>query len=446
MIQTTLNEIYRTKITNIIKTSTVAASMMFSSTQNISVDIKCGGDLYWTCSEMEWNQSIQGQVNFVTSVDQTQTSDIATMLKNDVENENSQTMESIFNTLSGVGEARVQTQSNEFITRVNSVITENLTSEFIVNIVNKNTFDQNNILRIDVGNDCHITGSRCKFLQNIAVEIVAENIINTLVSITARDDVVNRIVNDSKQDLKLEAKGWDVIFKSLTVIVGIAMVVIGAVLFFVVKSSPHSTILKALIKNRKALLGVLVMLCLAGSITGVLIAARVKNAWPFNINSDKWVAESVDGFKTGKCLLSPDSKYGYASQTECESSHSVDQYWGCEKVSGEFTGRCSQFKSVLDGPKRSKTECEAAVANGTMCSLQYGCGRDESGVYTFPPTCALVQNKDQALWATESECDENKSKCINRWKCSNGSCSVADPTTEWGMFETELDCKSLCKR
>jgi len=442
MLQQTLNEIYRTKITNIVKTSAVAASTMLAVNQNISVNIKCSGDLHWDCTDWEWNQSIQAQVNVVSSIDQTQASDISSLITNDIENESSQTMESIFNVLSGIGEARVQTQSTEFITRVHDIITNNVTSEFIINIVNQNTFNQNNELTVKVDGNCYFSGEKCKMLQDVSVSVVAENIINTLVTIVSRDEAINRIVSDSKQDLKVEARGWDVVIKAATGVFAMILVILVCVFMCIVKSSPHSTILRSTLKSRKAVMIALVIICLLCGLGVFLVYAGSNKMWPFDGgNQVRWVAETVADFKTGKCIASTESKVGYTSREECESSHSVDQYWGCEKLGDTYTGRCTQYKTASEGPKRSKSECEAAIAMTGLCSPKYGCGRAESGVYTFPPTCVVTPAPDQARWVSETECTRNRKQCLNRWKIADGTCIVAHPENDWGMYETEQECK-----
>lgn len=447
IISKNVNEILRERVVNILAVNSTNLSNLVTVSQNMNISIKCDGNATFNCPV---TQDIIANMKFITRITQSQTEAIRSILEAETSNKNSQTMAMVLGVLSGAGEWRTTELSNEFINRVTNIVKENITTENITRVINQQKYSQDMKLELNFGGNCNISGDQCKFLQSITLNTSAETILSNIIKLSSDDGVVTRIINDNKQDTQIEARGLDDLVKALTAWVGIFGVVAAFGAFIALKSGssvvPTETLTE--VAKKKPVFAILASLVFLIIIIGMiyLIVAYFKGLWPFAGIRKLWKCEFVDGKHTGKCIEGVFDR-GFKTRQECESSKTCDQYWGCEKVNGEFTGKCKEYTNAVDGPKRTKEECEAAISNNEMCTYGYGCERDNNGLFTSPPKC--IQYKDPSLgqWKTQNICGENSgSQCKNKWKCFNGGCSMVDSRSEWAMFETEGDCRSVCKK
>lgn len=449
-ISESVNDIYKERITNILSTNSVNASNFITANQDQLIKFTCGGDLNWNCDSSEWNQQIAANVKLLTSVTQTQANTISSLLDTDIENKDSKVMKMVFSVLSSIGEYKSQELSNQFINRVRNIVKESINTQNIVNIINRQKFNQRFELVVNAGGDCNFSGKRCQFIQNIVIDVIAENIINMTIDFISSDATINRILNDGKQDTQVEAKGLDDLIKSATSWMGgFGLLALGGAFVafkYGTPSLPTATLSEvAKQKPYFAVFSIIFIIILIIFIIYIIIAAIFK-IWPFSTKTMKlWICENKDGKNTGKCVEGQFEK-GFKTKQECEQSNICGQFWGCDKPNGEFNGKCKEYTNATDGPKRTQKECEDAISNKELCNYKYGCAVDDNGMYLSPAVCKQYKDITLGKWNTENICKENSAQsCQNKWKCVSGKCSKASINSDWAMFDSEGDCKKLCK-
>lgn len=451
VINKSLTDIYRERISTILSENTVTASTLVRNDQQIKLNIECGGDGA-LCGTLNIDQKILANIRIVNSITQEQASQIASLIESDVSNKNSQTMQMVFGFMSSVGEYKSQELTNEFVARVKSIVRENITSTNLTRIMNNTVSTQGVEISLKSAGNCRLAEKGCEINQEIAVDFASQNIINQLVSVVSEDTVITRIVNDNSQEFEIDARGLDNLAKAMT---GIA-IVIGIVAVIVVgigiKSSPVGMV-ASVTKNPGLLVGTGVIVIVVLAVVGYFSFAYFKSLWPFSGNRVLWKCQTVDdpsnpGQKTHACVSSKGGK-GYDTREICMASKTCDRYWGCEfDDSGEFTGNCAEYDNALRGPERTREACQAAVKAKEMCTHKWGCERDPD-TRLFTGKCTQYKDPALGVWRTEAICLENaqtKGACDNGYTCNQGTKTCREVATDSGFatFRTKSDCESVC--
>jgi hypothetical protein len=303
--------------------------------------------------------------------------------------------------------------------------------------------------------DCNIFGSQCAFNQNIGLDFVSENIVDSLVNNVINDTNIQRMINDNTQTVDLTKRGLDdtitSIGSAIGKILGILVVILGIVAYVVVSLGknilPTQSVTEVAKNNPKLAFFMFLFAAALGIFLVYIVIALLFGYWPFTRKPKVyWVCEKINDLPTGKCVPSPkNATSAFVSEEACVKSK-CDQYWGCEKKDDKPTGKCVQYTSADLGPVRSKAECEEKVQYGMMCSPMYGCAlTSDQQFYEEPAKCVTYSDTTKGKW-TKAQCSENIGKCANKWKCFNNKCEKAAIGSGLGMFDSELECREYCKK
>lgn len=451
VIVDTFNDYYRERITNILSRNTARVNNVINAGQNIKVVYNCPvGPCDICAGGYTIDQRILANMKVVTHVTQAQATEIASMIETDLSNKSSQTYKDVTGFLGNIGLGKNTEVTTRLVNRIRDIVRTDLTTENIVQIVNRTSLSQNQELVFNLGPNSTVGGKGCTFTQDMIVDLSSEAIIDMLVANTLEDATYTRMVNDAQQDTQIEARGLDDLVKAALSWTGVAGIIALAGAFAVAKLgaavSPTATLTEvAKQKPVLAIFGIVLVIVLFVAIIYWPIA-WLFSLWPFSGNRTLWRCETAaDGLNTRKCV-SGTFERGFKTQAECESSGVCDQFWGCEKKDGDFTGRCVQYRDAAGGPKRTQQDCETAIANREMCSYKFGGALTADGRYESPPRCVEFKDPTLGTYRTKAQCDENLAKFRNKWKCSAGRCSEVHPATDWAMYATESECKSGCGR
>ena len=444
----TLNDIYREKITNILSRNTASLSNVINVSQSIIVKINCGNRCKICPGGFLIDQSQASKINVITSVTQSQVSEIASLIEADLSNTTSQTYKEVSGFLASNLSIK---KDSEVITRIvnqlKDVVRNDITLENITQVMNNVNISDTIGVEISAKDDFEFGEKECNIRQNIFLDFTCKSIIDMAVKNAVTDQTFVRMMNDATQDTQIEARGLDDFVKSIfSGMAGAAIVgVITLVVIVKLQGSllPTDSLTEAAKKSPKtAIFAVLVILLVIGCIIYFPIA-KIMGLWPFSGKPVLWKCELSDGKHTGKCI-SGEFEKGFKTKEECEMSKLCSQYWGCELKDGKFTGKCAQYTSPALGPMYTKEECEKAVANNQMCGYKWGGELASDGTYTEPARCKQYEDTKLGIYKTKGQCEENLIRFRNKWKCSNNSCKKVHPDTEWAMFTTEEECKKSC--
>lgn len=332
-------------------------------TQSAKVIVDTGGVLKCQGDIVLINQSIDANLRFVTSFTNQNAVDIKNALQNDLENKNSQIMKVVREMFADIGlTADDQIEAN--MTNIVSSLVSNFTKTDILNsVLNASIIVQ--------GGDVLIRGTieggaACKGIdQSAQLTVFTETLTKNITESIVGNNIVNRLINDSKQSLTKEEKG----LASLAFWLAIAAV-IGYL--FLGKIESMSSI--------KLVLAILIIVALA------LGAAWLFGLSPFKKPRKYWgtLKNSTTGFYDYTCAEYDNIKDGpYSTEEECNntaifcskaSSCSVDsgskcdlgtqgQYWGKDS-----TGKvCKQYPSMLNKSADGKTVYDAPYFNKDQC-------------------------------------------------------------------------------
>lgn len=446
-----LNDVYRERITKILGKNTARLTNLTNISQDLYVEINCKKKCKICVGEngISITQKQAAKIMLVTEVSQSQINDMVSMIETDLSNKSSQTYKEVSEFLSNMGVWKDTDVNTEIINRIKDIVRNEITLENVVNILNEVELGQSNKIVWNLGENTEIGGKQCVIRQDIFLDFFSESIVKMVVENATEDQSIVRMLSDAKQDTQIEARGLDGVLKSVfSGIVGLVVVaVIVAIVWFKMQTSlvPTDSLTEAA-KKRPGLviLVVLITILIIGSIIYFPVA-KVFSIWPFSGERTLWKCEKADGIYTGKCIAGKFER-GFKSKEECELSPTCEQYWGCEFKDGTYTGKCMQYTSASNGPMRTRKECEEAISQGRMCTLKYGPALTPEGLYKQPPECIQYQDPKLGSFKTQLQCMENKDKFRNKWKCSNGKCVEAHPSTDWAMYTKESDCKAGCKR
>jgi hypothetical protein len=444
----TLNDIYREKITNILSRNTVSLSNVINISQSLIIKIRCGDRCKICPGDLVIKQDQAANINVITSVNQSQVSEIANLIEADLANTTSQTYNEVTGFLATNVSVKKDTEIiTNIINRLKDVVRNDITLENITQVMNNVNISDTIGIELIGGNDFEFGGRECNVTQNIFTDFTCKSILDMAVKNAMEDKSLVRMVNDAKQDTRIEAKGVDDLVKSIfSSLAGAA--VVGIIFLVIIAKSqgsllPTDSLTEAAKKNPKTVvLLVLVIIIIVGCIVYFPVAKLV-GLWPFSGTPILWICDKVDGMHTGKCISGEFAK-GFKTKQECEMSKNCSQYWGCELKEGKFTGKCAQYTSPNLGPLYTEKECMAAISNNQACSYKWGGELTSNGLYVEPPKCKQFEDPKRGLYRTKGQCEENIDKFRNRWKCQQNSCVKVHPTEAWGKFTSEEECKKVC--
>ncbi len=436
-----VNDIYREQIVNILSKNSTSISNVVNNAQNMRINVNCAGGIEGACST---DQTIVSNLKVTTAIAQQSAVDLQRMFENDISNKNSQIMKIITELLSDAGTYKRSELSNEFVTRLKDIVREDITQENLVSILNMANLSQNLEINLKSEGKC-IFPAGCTYSQNIAMELVSDNIITNLISTVTKDSSINRIVNDNSQEYEYTSKGINDLAKTIASSIGGGLLVMAIVIVILANTGAKILPTAALteVAKQKPYLVVAVVLTIVVAVYSLI--AWFFKLWPFNQPKELWQCEKINGKHTGKCVAKEyksEGSSGYLSKEECEKSKSCDQYWGCGfDAEGMYNGQCNEYDNPISGPARTKEQCETELRSGKSCVQKYECAQKD-GLYEEPARCVKTKNPSAKATSPES-C---ATYCRNKWKCLKGSCSKAQVGSEWGMFDSEADCNSLCKK
>lgn len=418
-------------ITNIITDNSSTIGNTIRTEQRIKLIV--GGNI--SCP-VKLKNSINTNAKFVSSITSQTSAKIQNQVESELKNKVDQMVKIVRGFLSGIGARTDDSITQELVTRAQQIIMNNITNQQL----NKTLNEVYTIQGIDVKVDGDIApdknGSLCdqNYTNDAFIQVISENVINTMMDAFVDDKVIQRITNEAKQTVVKEEKGLDSLLSGLVWII-VALIILVAI---VGKQG------LAAITNPKLyiVLGI-----------GLLITYLLK-VFPFQKKqSEFWGCEKdKNGISTGKCAQYNDSKLGpFWSKELCETAvkdHNICDYWGCEidPTTKFYTGKCSRQKTITRGQYNNKEDCEENTKSD--CPQLWGCNTNKDGFYE--PGCKQYSPEDptkpENLFSSQATCNTvAPNLCRKCFACTKNGCKETLFLKDLCSFPDNIDnCKSQC--
>jgi hypothetical protein len=186
--------------------------------------IKCEGGL-------NIDQSIKSSTTAVQSVSSKFAQQLSTQLQNtaqaDIANAVKQLQEGFF----GNNESNQEVENrivNKINTTLNSDTVLNIVNSMVINSVNKNT--------ANIVNCGEMSGESCNFTQDITVQILTQNILNSIGDLVQNNQEINDFYNKINNQVSSEQKGLAALFAQIFAALGefgLAIIIGSGVLLFI---------------------------------------------------------------------------------------------------------------------------------------------------------------------------------------------------------------------
>jgi hypothetical protein len=417
-----LNDVLQSVFNNIMASSSTSITNYVSAGNKIKLHVKgtfkCGSVFFDQVNNIKLNYKNELTVQDITS--------LKTKLSSEIDNKTSQTMKIVREFLGSFGSFN----SDDNITMIQSRLKQIINNQVTISHENKilNETVALNGIDLTIDGDWLVEGA-CVWKQSTLIDIASSAMVNDLIQTCVDDDIVSRIVNDSKQKFDLEEKG------PASFLVAIALVIFALAMF--AKEG-----LKAVTDYRLWLLVAL-----------ALLVAFIFKFFPFKRKQTEFwgCGKNTDGYNTGQCIQYDNPTRGpFYTQALCEKSkdNACPQFFGCQKDNGFNTGQCTQFTTPLLGPYRLQGECEELASRGDACKRYFSCGTDTKGFNLSPPTCVEYRAGDPYLpdiiFPTQTACEESKTRtCSKHFSCDNAKHSCVEVYNS--PYLSNEECSRNCR-
>ena len=244
-----------TSITNDV-VSMNKSSVGNSTTTAQYFDLTIGKDAKVYCVVTQ-SQTSTADVNYVTTVTQDMTTKLLSDLTTEVQNDDSQTMSTVREMLSGIGENIEDSNYLTVKTDIQNVINNTVTQSNLQSIANNALFIQEQTIDIEgqLGSQWTQPPAVCDFDQNIGVDIFTSSVVNQIVDTSLENAAATLASTTVDQDLKSEEKGINSAIDSIVGLLGswetlAVLVGLGALIFVIVLATKGVKTWKELSKQR----------------------------------------------------------------------------------------------------------------------------------------------------------------------------------------------------
>lgn len=428
-------------VSNVLNQTDTTVNNTVSITQNVKINVLQGG--VWNCGEgLYIKQDAAANMKYRGSVTNDDTTNIVSSLKSELNNSASQTATIVRGWLSNIGTSSNDSIGMNLISRLDQIISENVTTQNINRILNNTLMAQDN--EFVIGGT--VSSNVCDISQSIQLTATADTLVNNLLKTAVEDEMIGRLVQQADQTLSKTEKGVDSVVGALAIIM--VALLIGFIIFVTVfaKNASNPKFIYAMIVLGLVSIGVYFLL------------AWIFKWLPFKPSRQYWGCQtSPDGNNTGACVQYSDATQGpYPSEKNCLNSQYCIQFWGCEKdPQGIPTGNCKQFKNALDGPFASQNECIDKVSARKACIPLYGCLTDSNGFNVQPPQCKAwsMDNPAKPSVTFNDKLDCESAGCPQYWYCASrikNSCQqTSDPASiqraGLTVYNNQTECTAACR-
>lgn len=415
-----LNDVLQSVFSQVLIGKSTSIANYVSSVNSIKLNVK--GNI--ECSDLEFYQMNKVNLQYKNELNSQDITDLKSVLNSQIDNKTSQTMKIVREFLGSFGSFNSDDNITMIQTRLKQIINNQVNIQHENKILNQ-TVSLNNIeLNVD---GSILVKNKCIWNQTTLIDIVSSALVNDLVQTCVNDEIINRIVNDSKQKFDLEEKG------PASFLMALALVIFALAMF--AKEG-----LKAAADYRLWLLAAL-----------AILIAYIFKFFPFKKVQKKFYGcQKQNKLNTGQCVEFDNPVDGpFFTKELCEKSKdkACPVFYGCEKQNDYNTGKCVQYSIPLLGPYSSQNTCEESARLGKDCKRLFSCGTDTKGYNIDPPICVEYRENDpykpDITYPTMELCEQGKNRtCAKHFACDNARRECVEVFNS--PYITKNECQNKC--
>ena len=432
-----INNVIQQSFSSVLSTTTNKISNFVSYVNKIYLTLGKGAIM--ECSDgIELFNENKLNLKYTNQITSTNITDVKKKLNDEIKNENSQTMKIVRELLGNYGSFNNDEMIAMIQSRVSQLIESHVTVQHDNQIMNSTISLNETGMKLEDG--AVFKAKFCKFHNNALIDVISDNIANDLIQVFIDDEIINRIINDSKQDIQKEEKGLNSIF-NIVFIIG-AIVVVAGMIF---KEGLKGTLSAVRDYRLWIVLGI------------ISLIAYIFKFFPFKRKQKTFFGcgKDINNFPTGTCVEYNNSRDGpFWTKELCEKALDegkvCQNYWGCNKDEKGYNDRkCRQYITPLLGPYKTKETCEELVDAGKACPQIWSCQTDKSGFNVSPPSCSQYKETDpnipDIIYPSLLDCQTaiEKGACMKHYSCNNKTKKCQE--TYSSPYTTTQQCESNCK-